>query len=192
MNTIGIDDNLNRERICKLLEIGLFASVMTGIGDFLLGYGEEMEADGFAQQLMANALSLSDAQLIAGGLLGAVGLFLEGMACFAIYRLMADSSLKYAHIYRAGIIGYIWLAPIGCHMNVGLMNIAYKYLLVHDASAAAAHTARSISLFGRPNSFTASSRPMRPLDTMRAAITASFLAARRRSSSRASAAAAWA
>ena len=37
MNTIGINNNLDRQRIRKLLTIGLFASVMTGAGDFLLG-----------------------------------------------------------------------------------------------------------------------------------------------------------
>ena len=65
-----------------------------------------------------------------------VGLFLEGLAFFAIYRLMADASPKYAHIYRAGIFGYIWLAPIGCHMNVGVLNLAYKYLLGVDPALA--------------------------------------------------------
>ncbi|MBP3901747.1 MAG: hypothetical protein J6D53_09915 [Blautia sp.] len=38
MNTIGIEHNLDRARIRKLLAIGLFASVLTGIGDFLLGH----------------------------------------------------------------------------------------------------------------------------------------------------------
>ena len=40
MNTIGIDNNLDRPRIRKLLLIGLIASVMTGIGDFLIGFGK--------------------------------------------------------------------------------------------------------------------------------------------------------
>ena len=136
MNTIGIDNNLDRARIRKLLLIGLFASVITGIGDFLLGYGENTELSGFAESVLANAVNLSDGQLIAGGLLGAFGLFLEGLAFFAIYRLMADASPKYAHIYRSGIFGYIWLAPIGCHMNVGLMNYAYKNLFALDPEIA--------------------------------------------------------
>ncbi len=136
MYTISTDRNLNRKRIRKLLIIGLTGSLLTGIGDFLLGYGEAAEASGLAENLMANALNMSDGQLICGSLLGVIGIFLEGLARFAIYRLMADSSPKYAHIFRAGIIGYIWLAPIGCHMNVGLMNIAYRYLLPLDASAA--------------------------------------------------------
>jgi len=136
MNTIGINDNLDRLRIRKLLLIGLIASVMTGIGDFLIGFGEEAEVTGFAESVMANAVNLSDTQLIWGGLLGALGIFLEGLAFFGIYRLMADAAPKYAHIYRAGIFGYIWLAPIGCHMNVGLLNYAYKNLLQLDPAAA--------------------------------------------------------
>ncbi len=136
MNTIGIDNNLDRARIRKLLIIGLFGSAMTGIGDYLVGYGENTEVSGFAESFMANAVNMSDGQLIAGGLLGAFGLFLEGLAFFAIYRLMADASPKYAHIYRSGIFGYIWLAPIGCHMNVGLMNYAYKNLLALDPDIA--------------------------------------------------------
>ena len=41
MNTIGIDHNLDRLRIRKLLAIGLYASIITAAGDFLLGYVEE-------------------------------------------------------------------------------------------------------------------------------------------------------
>ena len=136
MNTIGIDHNLNRNRIRKLLTFGVIGSVLTGVGDFLVGYGEQtsMDTNGLAELVMANALNLTDVQLIWGGLLGVIGLLLEGLASFAIYRLMADSSLKYAHIYRASIIGYIWLAPVGCHMNVGLMNYAYKRLLLLDTA----------------------------------------------------------
>ncbi len=132
MNRIGIEDNLNRNRIKKLLLIGLFASIMTGIGDFLIGYGPEVSGNGFAAQLMANVDSVSDTQFIWGSLLGFVGLFLEGLAMFGIYRLMADKAPKYAHIYRSGIFGYIWLAPIGCHMNLGIFNIAYRYLKQYD------------------------------------------------------------
>lgn len=137
MNTIGIDHNLDRARIKKLLTIGLFASIMTGIGDFLLGYAEELPGVNFAASVMAGAPNLTDGQMITGGLLGFFGIFLEGLACFAVYRLMADAAPKYAHLYRAGIFGYIWLAPVGCHMNVGLLNLAYKYLLkAEDALAA--------------------------------------------------------
>jgi hypothetical protein len=78
---------------------------------------------------MASAPNLTNWQMIIGSLLGFFGIFLEGLACFAVYRLMADAAPKYAHLYRAGIFGYIWLAPVGCHLNVGILNLAYKYLL---------------------------------------------------------------
>ena len=136
MNTIGIDRNLDRTRIKKLLMIGLFASVMTGIGDFLLGYAEELPGVNFAASVMGSAPNLADGQMIVGGLLGFFGIFLEGLACFAVYHLMADAAPCYAHLYRAGIFGYIWLAPVGCHLNMGVLNMAYKYLLLADDAIA--------------------------------------------------------
>ena len=136
MNTIGIDRNLDRARIRKLLAIGLFASIMTGIGDFLLGYAEETVGVSFAASVMSGAPRLADWQMITGGLLGFFGIFLEGLASFAVYRLMADAAPKYAHLYRAGIFGYIWLAPVGCHLNMGILNMAYKYLLLADETIA--------------------------------------------------------
>ena len=97
MNTIGIDHNLDRARIRKLLAIGLFASVLTGIGDFLLGYAESTAGSSLATSVMASAPNLADWQMITGSLLGFFGIFLEGLACFAVYRLMADAAPKYAH-----------------------------------------------------------------------------------------------
>ena len=137
MNTIGINHNLDRARIRKLLMIGLFASVLTGIGDFLLGYAESTAGSSLATSVMASAPNLTDWQMITGSLLGFFGIFLEGLACFAVYRLMADTAPKYAHLYRAGIFGYIWLAPVGCHLNMGILNLAYKYLLRADEALAA-------------------------------------------------------
>ena len=153
MNKIGIDHALDRARIKKLLTIGLFASILTGIGDFLLGYGDSTAASSFAASVMATAPNLSDFQLIAGGLFGFVGIFLEGLSFFAVYRLMADAAPKYAHIYRAGIFGYIWLAPVGCHMNVGSFNLAYKYLLEGDAHVAEKAAGLLLYGFGLPAYF---------------------------------------
>lgn len=150
MNTIGIDHNLDRLRIRKLLMIGLSASLLTGVGDFLLGYAENTAGISIAASVMAGAPGLSDFQMIAGGLMGFFGIFLEGLAYFAVYRLMADASTGYAHIYRAGIFGYIWLAPVGCHLNVGVMNLSYKYLLEADPALAAKAADRLFYGFGEP------------------------------------------
>ena len=137
MYNLGITDNLNRGRIRKLLAIGLFGCVLTGVGDFLLGYADSADVGGGAiDGILATAPNLPDWQMMAGGLLGVFGLLLEGLCFFAVYRLMVDAAPRYAHIYRTGIVGYVWLAPIGCHLNVGTMNYAYKYLLQADPSVA--------------------------------------------------------
>ena len=99
---------------------------------------------------MASAPNLTDRQMIAGGLLGFFGIFLEGLARFAIYRLMADAAPKYAHLYRAGIFGYIWLAPVGCHLNMGILNLAFKYLLQADGTLAAKAADRLFYGFSLP------------------------------------------
>ena len=139
MNTIGIERNLDRPRIRKLLAIGLLGSVLTGAGDWLIGYGPSAELeDAFMRAFISQAPNVTDAALIAGGLLGVLGIFLEGLSFFGIYRLMADAAPRYAHIYRAGIFFYIWLAPIGCHMNLGLVRYVYKYLLEADPAVASA------------------------------------------------------
>ncbi len=150
MNNIGIENNLDRPRIKKLLAIGLAASVITGIGDFLLGYADNAADTPLAACVMSSAANLTVGQMIAGSLLGLFGIFLEGLSCFAIYRLMADASPRYAHIYRAGILGYIWLAPVGCHMNMGILNIAYKYMLSADPALAEKMAVPLFYGFGQP------------------------------------------
>lgn len=133
MNTIGIGNNLNRTRIRILLAIGLLGCALTGAGDFLLGYAEPAEVMGGAfETILATAINLSDGTLFAGGLLGFFGLFIEGLAFFGIYRLMADAAPRYAHVFRSGIFFYIWLAPVGCHMNMALISYLYKRLLLVD------------------------------------------------------------
>lgn len=136
MSAIGIDGNLDRARIRLLLVVGLIGSVLTGAGDFLLGFGDELPSANLAEDLMASAPNLADWQLVCGGFFGVVGIFMEGIAFFAVYRLMADSAPRMARVFRAGIFGYIWLAPVGCHLNIGVMNFAYKYLLQADPSVA--------------------------------------------------------
>ena len=99
---------------------------------------------------MASAPNLTDAKMIAGSLLGFFGIFPEGLSCFSVYRLMADAAPKYAHIYRSGIFGYIWVAPVGCHLNMGILNLAYKYLLEADEALAIKAAERLIFGFSLP------------------------------------------
>jgi len=102
----------------------------------LLGYGESSEFSDLATALLASASNISDTQLIVGSYLGLFGILLEGIGMSAIYFLLKEKNKKYAKLYIVGILVYVWLAPIGCHFNVGVLNIAYKYLYTLDIDIA--------------------------------------------------------
>ena len=50
---------------------------------------------------------VSDARIFWSALLGLVGIPIEVLSYFGVYRLMADRSSKHAHAYRAGIFGML-------------------------------------------------------------------------------------
>ncbi len=129
MNDIGIDNTLDKTRIRKLLIIGLFAGIKVFIGDFILGYGTGDESlDGLERKLSAY-LSLSDTQIFVSALLGFIGIPLEGLCYFAIYRMIAPFSEKYAHIYRSGIFGYLIFGGCGVHVPCLACVFFYKYMM---------------------------------------------------------------
>ena len=131
-NDIGIDEKLDWDRISHLMRIGLVAGIMVLIGDMLLGWGVSDPAlSGIARKLSAYD-SLSDSRLFWSAFLGFIGITLEGLCYFAIYRLIAPYSEKYAHIYRAGIIGYIAFGGCGVHVPCLAVVFFYKYMMQAD------------------------------------------------------------
>lgn len=117
--------------------MGLVGSLLTGAGDFLLGFAEHAQVpDGLFDAICAGYLNASDAQLVAGGLLGFVGLFLEGLGFIGMGRLVAVASPRLGRVLRIGAIGYIWLAPVGCHLSCGILGIVYKHVWALDPAAA--------------------------------------------------------
>lgn len=89
--------------------------------------------DEFAKWLIKNNLTeihciygfllVSDGRIIASALLGLVGIPLECLCWFAVYRMIKPYSEKDAHAYRAGIIGC--LAFGGCGVHVPCCIAAY-------------------------------------------------------------------
>lgn len=132
-NEIGIPAQLDWPRIKKLLTIGLFAAVLHLIGDMILGWGREDEAlEGIARMLSAYT-GTSDIGIFAAGLLGMFGVTLEGLSCFGIYRLMAEKSPKYAHIYRSGILGYVIFGGCGFHVPTCALAFLAKHFPGEEA-----------------------------------------------------------
>lgn len=88
-NPIGIDSQLDWPRIRKLFSIGLFAAILTLIGDMMIGWGIQDETKKGLVRMFSAYRHAENSTLFAAALLGMFGIFLEGLSYFGIYRLMA-------------------------------------------------------------------------------------------------------
>ena len=128
MNTIGIDNNLDWKRISHLFKIGIIAGIMVLIGDMLLGWGVHDENIGGLEGMLYAYLNLSDARIFWSSILGFIGIPVEGLCYFGIYRLIAPKSEKLAHLYRSGIFGYLIFGGCGVHVPCLACVFFYKYM----------------------------------------------------------------
>lgn len=87
-NDIGIDSKLSWPRIRKLFIIGLIAGCMVLVGDMLLGYGVEDQTQARLEKMLSAYLTLSDTRIFWSAMLGFIGIPLEGLCYFGIYRLI--------------------------------------------------------------------------------------------------------
>lgn len=126
-NEIGISSQLDWPRIRHLLWVGLFGAVLSVTGDLILGWGVEDESLTGIFRMLSAYVGTSDGGILAAALLGLVGMTVEGLSYFGIYRLMAEKSPRYAHRYRAGILGYVIFGGCGFHLPVCAMVFLTKH-----------------------------------------------------------------
>ena len=115
-NDMGIDGKTDWKRIKKLLLIGLFAGFVVLLGDMLLGWGTAVLGTAGLEANYSKYIGVSDIRIFWSALLGTIGIPLECMSWFGIYRLMAERSPRHAHAYRAGILGCM-LFGVSVHVN---------------------------------------------------------------------------
>lgn len=128
-NSIGIDGRLDWARVKKLLTIGFIASLMVFAGDFILGYGTADESLDGMKMLLSAYVNKSDRAIFWSSFLGFVGITLSSLCYFGIYRLMAERSPKCAHLYRAGIFGYMMFGACGVHVMMLACLFCYKHFM---------------------------------------------------------------
>lgn len=128
-NDIGIDNTLDWQRIRKLMIIGILAGCMVMIGDMLLGWGVHDPGKAGLEGFLSAYLDISDRRIFWSAFLGLIGIPLEGLCYFAIYRLIASGSMHYAHIYRSGILGYLIFGACGVHVPCLACVFVYKHLM---------------------------------------------------------------
>lgn len=104
------------DRIVHLFKLGIVASLIALIGgDMLLGWGTaDLSLTGMAQYFSRYS-SVSDTRIFWAATLGMIGIAIETMCFFGIYRVIVSESEKYAHAYRAGLIGMLIFGPF-CHV----------------------------------------------------------------------------
>ena len=104
------------DRIAHLFKLGIFTSLLALVGgDMILGWGTvDMSLNGM-EQYFSRYLAVSDARIFWSGLLGMIGITLETLCFFGVYRIISSVSERYAHAYRAGLIGMLAFGPF-CHV----------------------------------------------------------------------------
>lgn len=134
-NDIGISRAPDTARIKKLLLIGLFASALHFIGDMILGWGVEDETKTGIMRMLSAYTGTSDGGIFTAAVLGMLGMVLEGLAYFGIYRMTAPYSPKGAHSLRAGIFGYLMFGACGFHVPTCALVFLIKHGLAEELAA---------------------------------------------------------
>jgi hypothetical protein len=104
------------DRIAHLFKLGIIASLLALVGgDMVLGWGTPDPALSGMEQYFSRYKEVSDSRIFWSATLGMIGITIETMCFFGVYRLIASKSPKYAHAYRAGLIGMLVFGPF-CHV----------------------------------------------------------------------------
>ncbi len=146
-------DNLNTldwPRIRHLLRLGVIASLMVLTGDMLLGWGVSDPSAAELPALFTRYLSVSDGRIFASALLGLIGIPIECLCWFAIYRMIRPYSETDAHAYRAGIIGCLAFGGCGVHVPCCMAVYLMKHFYADDPVTVMQDTWRFIGWFLLP------------------------------------------
>ena len=128
-NDIGIASELDWPRIRKLLCIGFIAACMVLVGDVLLGWGKADESLTGLDQYFSRYLTVSDSHIFWSAILGLIGIPLESLCYFGVYRLIASRSRRYAHLYRSGLLGMLafgGFTHVVCCATIYHFNAIYR------------------------------------------------------------------
>ena len=123
-------------RITHLLKLGIFSALLVLAGDMLLGWGVSDPAVSGLPAMFTRYLSVSDWRIFASAMLGLVGIPLECLCWFAIYRMIRPCSGKDAHALRAGIIGCLAFGGCGVHVPCCMAVWLLRHLYAENPDTA--------------------------------------------------------
>ena len=145
-----MNETLDWPRIQHLLKLGILASLTVLTGDMLLGWGVSDPSVTELPAMFTRYLSVSDGRIFASALLGLIGIPIECLCWFAIYRMIKPCSEKDAHAYRAGIIGCLAFGGCGVHVPCCMAVWLVKHFYADDPATALPEILRFIAWFLLP------------------------------------------
>ncbi len=145
-----MNGTLDWPRIRHLLKLGILASLMVLTGDMLLGWGVSDPSVTELPALFTRYLSVSDGRIFASALLGLIGIPVECLCWFAVYRMIKPCCEKDAHAYRAGIVGCLAFGGCGVHVPCCMAVWLLKRFYADDPATVMQETLRFIGWFLLP------------------------------------------
>ncbi len=129
------NQELDWPRITHLLKLGICASLAVLAGDMLLGWGVSDYSVPELPAIYARYLSVSDGRIFASALLGLIFIPVECLCWNAVYRMIQPYSERYAHTYRAGIIGCLTFGGCGVHVPCCMTVYLLKHYYADNPAA---------------------------------------------------------
>ena len=145
-----MNETLDWPRIRHLLKLGILASLIVLTGDMLLGWGLSDPSVTEFPALFTRYLTVSDGRIFASALLGLIGIPIECLCWFAVYRMIKPYSERDAHAYRAGIIGCLIFGGCGVHVPCCMAVWLLKHFYSDDPATAMQETLQFVVWFLLP------------------------------------------
>lgn len=142
-------ETIDKARIRHLFKLGIVSALLALSADMILGWGVTDESLTGLDQYFSRYLTVSDTRIVLSAVLGMIGITVECLCMFSIYRLIAPYSGKRAHAYRAGLIGMIAFGPFNhviCCASIYHLNALHRI----DPSKAAEGTVSFVLCFLLP------------------------------------------
>ena len=139
--------SIDWRRVAHLLKIGILAALAVLIGDMLLGWGASDPSVTELPAMFTRYLSVPDSRIFASALLGLIGIPIECLCWFAIYRMIKPYSEKEAHAYRAGIVGCLAFGGCGVHVPCCMAVYLLKRFYANDPATVQREALRWIGWF---------------------------------------------
>ena len=150
MKTMDYKSDINWVRTRHLFKLGMVAACMVFVADMVIGWGTYNYEAKELPAMWARFLSVSDERLMISALLGLIGIPIECLCWFAVYRMIKPYSEKYAHIYRAGILGCLAFGGCGVHVPCCMAAYLLKRFYANDPATVSTEMWGFLKLFLLP------------------------------------------